>query len=284
MTSSRNIDVASAERPSGPVVSLVIPAYNEEATLEEVVNEAINAASLVTANYEVVIVNDGSADRTGKIADRLASHHEAVRAVHHTSNRGFSGAMQSCIENAIGDYVFLGPADGQARYEDLVCFWELIDRYELIFSEQMERKDGLHRKLASAVFYTFFRVLFGERLPQFSATFLFRRDAIPQFPVAVRPDASNFLPVLYLTAISQGHRICVIATPSGPRRGGVAKGSSVSNAVRTMTEDVTLWWRLRIRHGRRWSTVTAPSQSPPGPSAPTDAQHAPSPVESVASR
>jgi glycosyltransferase involved in cell wall biosynthesis len=252
--------VASDEHRPAPEVSVVIPAYNEESTLEEVVAEAIEAAARVASRFEVVIVNDGSIDQTGEIADRLSSRHEAVRVVHHASNRGFSGAMQSCIENAAGDYVFLGPADGQARYGELVRFWELIDRYDLIFSEREERQDGLHRKLASAAFYTFFRALFGERLPQFSATFLFRRDAIPEFPVAVRPDASNFLLVLYLTAIWQGRRINFVATRCGPRRGGVAKGSSVTNMIRTMSEDIVLWWQLRI--SRRTRVRVAPAARP----------------------
>ncbi len=288
MTSPRDIATATADehRPA-PEVSVVIPAYNEESTLEEVVTEAIEAAALVARRYEVVIVNDGSVDRTGEIADQLAGSHEEVRVVHHASNRGFSGSVQSCIENAAGDFVFLGPADGQARYGDLVRFWEFTDRYDLIFSEREERQDGIHRKLASAVFYTFFRALFGERLPQFSATFLFRRDAIPEFPVAVRPDASNFVPVLYLTALWQGRRIGIVASSCDPRRGGVAKGLSVSNAIRTMIEDVALWWQLRIRHGRRKCTVPAPqptSAPPPRPSAPTDAQHTPPPVGSATTR
>jgi glycosyltransferase involved in cell wall biosynthesis len=276
MSSPHHVVTATADehRPA-PEVSVVIPAYNEESTLEEVVAEATEAAALVARRYEVVMVNDGSVDRTGEIADQLASSHEAVRVVHHASNRGFSGSMQSCVENAAGDYVFLGPADGQARYGDLVRFWELTDRYDLIFSEREERQDGIHRKLASAMFYTFFRLLFGERLPQFSATFLFRRDAIPEFPVAVRPDASNFLLVLYLTAIWQGRRISFVATRCGPRRGGVAKGSSVTNMIRTMSEDIGLWWQLRI--GRRRHGRLAPA--PPQPSTSPGVQYVPPPRE-----
>jgi glycosyltransferase involved in cell wall biosynthesis len=264
-----------------PRISITIPAYNEESTLEEVVTEATAAAALVTQRYEVVIVDDGSVDRTGKIADSLADRHEAVRVVHHTQNLGFSGAIRSCLENAKGDYVFLGPADGQGRYEDLLRFWELADQHDLIFSERVDRQDGIHRKLASAVFYTFFRALFGERLPQFSATFLFRRDAIPELPVTVRPDASNFLLVLYLMAVWQGRRIGFITSPCGPRRGGVAKGSSVANTIRTMTEDVALWWQLRIRHRRR---VRPADPDAPQPSAPASAQEPQPPVGSATSR
>ena len=287
MSSPPDIPPATARRRRPPLeISVVIPAFNEESTLEQVVIEAIEAAARVTRRYEVLVVDDGSTDRTGEIADRLSSRHEAVRVVHHASNRGFSGAMLSCLANAAGDHVFLGPADGQARYQDLVRFWQLTDRNDLIFSVREERQDGIHRKLASAVFYTYFHALFGVRLPQFSATFLFRRAAIPELPVAVRPDASNFLPVLYLTARSQGLRITFVPTRCGPRRGGVAKGSSVSNALRTMVEDLGLWWQLRIRHARGKRTVSATGE-PPVPartSAPADAPPAPPPAENAPAR
>jgi glycosyltransferase involved in cell wall biosynthesis len=258
-----------------PRISVTIPAYNEETTLAEVVSEAALAAGRIVEDYEVLIVDDGSTDLTGKTADLLSEQDCRIRVVHHQRNRGFSGAIQSCVENAAGDYVFLGPADGQGRYEDLARFWELRDRQDLIFSERAEREDGIHRKLASAVFYTFFRSLFGIHLPQFSATFLFRRDAIPELPVAVRPDASNFLLVVYLMAVWEGRRIGFVTSVCRPRRGGEAKGSSVTNTIRTMTEDLALWWQLRIRHGRHVRGLADRSQ----PSAAPDVQRVPPPVE-----
>jgi hypothetical protein len=155
--------------------------------------------------------------------------------------------MISCVRNATGDYVFLGPADGQANFADVARFWALVNRYDLIFSHREHRGDGAHRHLASSIWYLFIRILFGTRFPEFSSLYLFKRDAIPTFEAQIRPDASNFILVLYLSGLRQGARIGTIGIDHGPRRGGTAKGSSVSNALRTMVEDLKLWRQLRIK-------------------------------------
>ncbi|HEY3727921.1 MAG TPA: glycosyltransferase family 2 protein [Solirubrobacteraceae bacterium] len=227
-----------------------MPAYNEEEMLETAVAEATAAGEANFTEFEILIVDDGSTDRTAQIADRLGSEQERIRVVHHAHNRGFSGAMLSCVQNAVGQYVFMGPADGQANFQDVARFWALVDRYDLIFSYRQHRGDAAGRKAASTLWYLFIRVMLGTRIPEFSSLFCFRRDSIPQFVVPIRPDASNFLPVLYLTAVRQRLRVGTIGIDHGPRRGGTAKGGNVANALRTIVEDLILCWRLRIRPRR----------------------------------
>src|SRR5436309_3311232 len=199
-------------------LSITIPAYNEESTLEQIVDEALRAGASTDDNFEVLIVDDGSTDSTGSVADRLAQTRPNVRVLHHERNRGFSGAMRSCVEAAAGDFVFLGPADGQAAFDEIKRFWAMRDSYDLIFSCRAARIDSAGRKLSSAVWYAFLRVLFGQRIPEFSSTFLFRRAAIPKFPVKIRPDASNFLPVLCLTAAQTGRRVGTLRAVQYERR------------------------------------------------------------------
>jgi glycosyltransferase involved in cell wall biosynthesis len=228
-------------------LSITIPAFNEAVTLEEVVAEAVDAGRSLGDTFEVLVVDDGSTDGTSEIADRLAHEVDEVRVHHHPANRGFSGAMRSCVDHAEGEYMFLGPADGQARYDDIRRFWELVEDYDLIFSYRIERGDSRRRKLSSAAWYLFLRILFAHEIPEFSSTFLFKRDLVPTPPVAIRPDASNFLPITYLTAMQLGRRVGVLGTVQQERRGGVAKGGDVFNTLRTLVEDLRLWWRLRVR-------------------------------------
>lgn len=236
---------AEVTRTGAPSISITIPAYNEEVTLERVVREAQGAAAEHFGDdYEVLIVDDGSSDDTAAIADRLARDAH-VRVFHHEQNLGFSGAMLSCLEQAVGDYVFLGPADGQADFGDIARFWELVDRFDLIFGCRVRREESPYRKGASTVWYAFIRALFGAPIPEFSSLFCFKREAVPAFPVRIRPDAANFLPVLYVTAVRSGTRVGTLELDPGPRRGGEAKGGRLGNAVRTVAEDITLAWRLR---------------------------------------
>ncbi len=231
-------------------LSITLPAFNEESTLELVVEEARSAAQKLVRDHEVVIIDDGSTDATPRLADALAARHDDVRVVHHRRNRGFSGAMQSCVASASKDYVLLAPSDGQARFSDMVPFLEAAAESDFVFSFRTRRQDPLYRKLASGVWYAYLRVLFGCPMPQFSNLFLFRCSALREVEVAVRPDASNFLPVLYLNAIRGGYRVELVGAPQYPRVGGTPKGGSVRTALRTMAEDLHLWWGLRSQRSR----------------------------------
>ncbi len=233
-----------------PRISITIPAFNEVETLERVVGEAVDAAVALEVPFEVLIVDDGSEDGTAELADRLDREDDRVRAVHHEQNKGFSGAMMSCVENAHGDYVFLGPADGQATYNDLHRFWDLTGSFDLIFSFRVGRQDSPLRKVGSVIWFWTLGVMFGERIPEFSSTFLFDREKALSAEVDVRPDAANFLPVLYLTGSRSGLRVGTIGTVQTERRGGEPKGKDLGNTLRTLREDVALW-RQFGRGGRR---------------------------------
>src|SRR5581483_4524691 len=91
-------------------ISVVIPAYNEERNLEASVCDTIAAAQAFD-DYEVIIVNDGSRDGTGEVAERLAAELDKVRVVHHNPNRGFAAAYQTGLKHATMTYFTFVPGD-----------------------------------------------------------------------------------------------------------------------------------------------------------------------------
>ncbi len=230
-----------------PRVSISLPAFNEEVTLEAIVREAVAVASSVEEHFEILIVDDGSTDGTRIVADRLAAELDTVRVHRHETNRGFAGAMRSCFSEARGEYVFLAPADGQGRLQELPLFWALKDHYDLIFSSRLKRSDSSRRMVFSGLWYLFFRFLMAFPLPEFSALFLFRRESLPVLPIQVRDDGLNYLPMVYLTAMQQGQRVGVLGILEQSRRGGQAKGFDPALIARTIAEDFRIWWHLRVR-------------------------------------
>ena len=89
-------------------MTLLIPAYNEEAVLERFLDAALGSAA---PDWELLVVDDGSADRTGDIADAAAQSHDSVRVIHHSRNRGLGGALATGFRNAQGDVVVTIDAD-----------------------------------------------------------------------------------------------------------------------------------------------------------------------------
>lgn len=146
--------------------SIFYPCYNEEANVENTTRAALAACQkLGFADYEVLIVNDGSKDRTGEIADRLAAENPHVRAVHNNPNRGYGGALQRGFREARKDFIFYTDGDGQFDFNEIEKVIPLLDRYDIVSAYRLDRKDSLHRKLnafcwgklVSVVFWMSFR-------------------------------------------------------------------------------------------------------------------------------
>src|SRR3954466_12390852 len=112
----------TAPAPAG--LSVFFPAYNDAGTIASMVIRAVQAASQLTGDFEVIVVNDGSADATAAIADELARTYPQVRVVHHPKNRGYGGALQTGFRSATKELIFY--TDGDAQYDpaEVALLWE----------------------------------------------------------------------------------------------------------------------------------------------------------------
>src|SRR6185312_11320985 len=114
--------LSAPEKPAG--LSIFFPAYNDSGTIASMVIRAVQAASELTPDYEVIVVDDGSVDATPEIVDELARTYPRVRVVHHATNRGYGGALQTGFRSAAKELIFY--TDGDAQYDpaELAVLWE----------------------------------------------------------------------------------------------------------------------------------------------------------------
>src|SRR3954466_15228866 len=112
----------TAPAPAG--LSVFFPAYNDAGTIASMVIRAVQAASELTSDFEVIVVNDGSADATAEVADELGRTYPQVRVVHHPRNRGYGGALQTGFRSATKEFIFY--TDGDAQYDpaEVALLWE----------------------------------------------------------------------------------------------------------------------------------------------------------------
>src|SRR6202521_5661009 len=102
-----------ASKPAG--LSVFFPALNDSGTIASMVIRAVQAASALTSDYEGIVVDDGSTDATADITDELARTYPRVRVVHHSTNRGYGGALQTGFRTAVKEFIFY--TDGDAQYD-----------------------------------------------------------------------------------------------------------------------------------------------------------------------
>jgi glycosyltransferase involved in cell wall biosynthesis len=168
---------APAGKPAG--LSVFFPAYNDSGTIASMVIRAVQAASELTPDYEVIVVNDGSADATPLIIDELARTYPHVRAVHHPKNRGYGGALQTGFRSATKELIFY--TDGDAQYDpaELKVLWErLTEDADLVNGYKISRSDPLHRVVIGRVYHHIVKLLFGLTVRDVDCDFRLMRRRI----------------------------------------------------------------------------------------------------------
>jgi len=164
-------------RPAG--LSVFFPAYNDSGTIASMVIRAVRAASELTPDYEVIVVDDGSADGTPEIVDELARTYPKVRAVHHPTNRGYGGALQTGFRAAAKELIFY--TDGDAQYDpaELKALWDrLTPEADLVNGYKISRSDPLHRIIIGRVYHHIVKRMFGLTVRDVDCDFRLMRRRI----------------------------------------------------------------------------------------------------------
>jgi glycosyltransferase involved in cell wall biosynthesis len=232
-----------------PSLSFFFPAYNEEQTVEAVVREAQQKLPRFADDLEIIVVDDGSRDHTGEIADRLAAEDPRVRAVHHKPNRGYGGAVRSGLASATKRYVFFTDGDLQFDLDDLERLVPRLERAPVVVGYREKRADPPKRLFIAWVYNTLIRIMFLAPFRDVDCAFkLFDREVFTRVPLSrVRSDGAFFSPELLLVLRAAGERIEQVGVRHFPRRFGEEKGATVKVVLRAIRDLLRLRLRLLLR-------------------------------------
>jgi glycosyltransferase involved in cell wall biosynthesis len=151
---------------SGPVtlrgLSVVLPAYNEESVIAETVRRCVEVLSVLAPDFEVIVVDDGSKDRTGEIADQLAAQSPHVRVVHNQPNRGYGGALIAGFNAAHKSLSFFMDSDGQFDIADIDALLRLREQgHRAVLGYRKHRRDPFPRLVNAWGWNMLVSLLFG---------------------------------------------------------------------------------------------------------------------------
>jgi dolichol-phosphate mannosyltransferase len=198
-------------------------AYNEESVIENVVCEAAQhmTRNFELGDWELLLINDGSKDRTGEICEELVTRIPGLRVYHHNPNRGYVEATLSALREARGDYICIFDGDGQQTAADIPRFVERLDAgCDVVFGWKKLRHDHWTRLILSRGLRLMARVLLNTRLHDINAGCrAFKREHVEK--LAVIKHKINFIgPELYTRARLHDLHICEIVVRHAPRIGG----------------------------------------------------------------
>jgi len=225
------------------LLSLVLPAYNEEGNIEIVIRRAIEILPNYADDYEIIPVNDGSRDSTPQILDRLAAENPKIRPVHHRVNRGYGSAVTSGIRASVGDYVMFMDSDRQFDIADIRLLAPFVTSFDQVAGFRMERSDPLQRRINAEIFNLVVRILFGVHMRDLDCAFkIFRGDMVR----ALNLTSSGALINAEMQAKlrRQGATYQQIGVPHHPRIAGTSTGGNIKVILKAMRDINLLWFRM----------------------------------------
>ncbi len=230
-------------------ISVVLPAHNEEAVIADTVRRCLETLDRVTADYEVILVDDGSIDRTGSIADAIAATDSHLKVVHNRPNRGYGGALKAGFEVASKDYTFFMDSDGQFDIMEINRLLPLVDRgFRAALGYRSPRQDPFLRLANAWGWKLLISGLFGLRVRDIDCAFkLYDSSVLRAMDVVAEGATINAEMLIKLERM--GIRYAEVRVTHYPRRHGSASGASVKVILRAFRELLRLRGRLQTWSG-----------------------------------
>jgi len=214
-------------------LSVVLPAFNEEANVERVVRDCAAYLDARLPDYELLVVNDGSRDRTGEILDRLRQEVPRLRPLHHAQNRGYGAALRTGFDAATKRFVFYMDGDGQFDIRDLDRLLPLAtDDDHIVTGFRIERRDPFIRRLNAKLFGGWLvRVMLNVRVRDLNCAFkLIPKQVLEQ--ITLESTGALINAEMYGRAVRRGVGIKEVGVHHYPRSAGVQTGAHLSVIVR----------------------------------------------------
>ena len=165
-----------AESANNLSISVFFPCYNEQENVARVAEQAVTVLEKLETDFEVIIVDDGSSDNTGKIIDELAEKDNRIKAVHHATNLGYGAALQSGFKAATKKLVFYTDGDGQFDINEMPPLLGLMEHCDIVSCYRLNRQDNFVRRINAWCWTKLVCFLFGMKIRDIDCAFkLYRR-------------------------------------------------------------------------------------------------------------
>jgi len=243
-----NHPVGGRDAVSLPSVSVCFPCYNEEATIAAVLLEAHELLSSSGLDYEILVCNDCSTDRTAEIIAEVAKVVPGLRVLSHPVNRGIFRTFEDLYAAASKDFVFLNSTDRQWDTRLLFDMLPLTQAHDIIITRRTNKPYGPMRSVVSWGLNALPRILFSTNTYDAGSVKLTKREVIERFPLVSTTPFSEAERLI--RAARAGYRITELPVEVAAREHGPTRGVNLRVMGRSLL-DVARVWRALRREGRR---------------------------------
>ncbi len=225
-------------------ISAFFPAHNEEANIVELTKKTSKILSEICEEYEVIVVNDGSKDRTKEVVEKLMKEDKHIKLINHETNKGYGAALKSGFYNAKYEWIFFTDGDGQFDVSEITKLIELAIDCDIATGYRIKRKDPIHRKLNAFAWGTLVKILFGFRVKDVDCAFkLIKKEIIDK--IKLEAEGAMISTELLAKANKLGYKIKEVGVNHYPRKAGKQTGAKLSVILRAFVELFKLYRKLK---------------------------------------
>lgn len=226
-------------------ISVFFPAYNEQENIAKTIDKAIDVLDRVAANYEIIIVNDGSGDQTAQIVDGYIAKNPHIKMITHSPNQGYGAALKSGLYGSRYRLICYTDSDGQFDFAEIDKFLDKIDACDMVIGYRIKRQEGLVRQFNAKGWTTLMKLLFNVRARDVDCGFkMLKKKVIDTIP---RLEANGAMVSAELLAKAQRAHFKILEVPVHhyPRTAGHPTGANLQVILRALRELIKLWGKLR---------------------------------------
>ncbi len=230
-------------------ISIIVPCLNEEGNVRAAVcsvKEALSRAG-VFADYEILIINDGSTDSTGTVIDSLAANDKRVKAVHNSRNMGFGYSYTEGVRRASMDYIVMVPGDNEIPAEALEKIFSSVGGADVMipYTANTEVRKPARRAL-SRLFVIGMNILFGLDLRYYNGTCVIRSALLKKIPMKTWGFA--YMASILVRLIRSGAVFTEIGVDIRQRQSGTSKALRPASVLNVLQAVALLFWDVRVRN------------------------------------
>jgi len=224
-------------------ISFFFPVYNEAPEIKNLVSQTKSALEEITNDYEIIIVNDGSTDETGKIAEGLAKANSHIKVINHKKNLGHGIALKTGYSNVSKEIVLYMDGDNQFDVREMVKFIPMLEEADIVSGYRSKRADSLGRIFTSWIYNTAIRLCLGLKLKDVDCGFkLYKRKTFGN--IQLKCNSPLVIAEILIKAKKNGFAIKQIPVHHYPRKTG-SSSVNLKVAWKTLVELIKFWKELR---------------------------------------
>jgi glycosyltransferase involved in cell wall biosynthesis len=228
-------------------LSVFFPTFNEEASIGETVEKTKKILEKVAKNWEIIIVNDGSTDRTGEISNNLAKD-TRIKVVTHIENKGYGASLKSGFYNSKYSWIAFTDSDGQFDFNEIVKFIEKQKETnaDLVIGYYKKRQVSKFKIITSRMWELAVMILFGLHVHDIDCGFkLVSKLVIDKIP-KLESERGAFISSEFLIKVKKANfKIVEIPVTHYPRTKGKGTGRNIRVIIKSFVDLFRLWKKLR---------------------------------------